>query len=163
MGENFYARRGDVVFDHYVRPSIQDEERQRRAPAGHQVIKITRPDQHFPCQIDKFLASWINKHELIEFVASEWMLLAVPNVLSEIELVVAHGKLCESFICDVNGKVEVTSMESLQGDYEEAKTRMFLHAQQAATMGKKNVLIQRSDSSYLHSQLSCDLTVISRS
>ena len=53
--------------------------------------------------------------------------------------------MCESIMCDVNGKLVVNSMESLQCDHEEADTRMFIYAQQAAMMEWRGVLIQSSD------------------
>ena len=64
-------------------------------------------------------------------------------MLGNILVVVSHGKVCH-FIVVNNALVAVTEVTDLFSDYDEADTRLLLHAQQAARVFS-SVTIKRPD------------------
>lgn len=139
LASRFHCQRVDFVTDRYFDHSIKGMERDRRlASHGVQRIQIFCKSQKTPLQWQKFLSLGSNKTELVEFLFNSWKdLYSGP-----FDLFVAHENKCHLLSKHHSAAIEI---QELDCDHEEADTRMFLHAQHAASTTNQHVLIKSMD------------------
>ena len=92
-----------------------------------------------PRQWKKFLNVGQNKEQLIAFLVKQWKLLP-PFALEPLnKLFVTCSNYCICFELEED-TIQVTEVEQLNSDHEEADTRMFLHAQHASAFTENTVI-----------------------
>lgn len=87
----YNSNRVDFVTDSYPDLSIKNCERNRRAAAGYQRIKIFSGDQKTPTQWKKFLNCGSKKEALVEFLFKSWCQAILSVTTLEVHLFIAHG------------------------------------------------------------------------
>ena len=142
MAKRHQSTRVDFVGDLYPKASIKGTERERRANAGAQVVRIYGREQERPKQWQKFMATGTNKEALMQFLFECWS-KCNPVVLRSIPVYVTHGNERHRIAPSENGAV-VEEIQELQCDHEEADTRMFLHALHASR-NHENIVIKSLD------------------
>lgn len=117
--------------DRYPEISIKNPERSRRAGSGTQLLHLYSSNQKTPSQWKKFLSSGENKEALIDFLYETWKDAHIEVAGRDIDIFVTHRELCLIVIKLCSGVVNVTKVDSLTSDHEEADTRLLLHARHA--------------------------------
>ena len=139
------ARRVDFVVDQYPRVSIKACERGRRATQGVLRVEITHRQQKCPTQWKKFLSVNSNKVGVAAFLAKEWAMPDFAPRLHGRSLYVTYGNAC-SLLTSADGQVvDVTPVEDLRCNHEEADTRLILHARHACENGERAIVIRSPD------------------
>ncbi len=138
------AKRIDIVCDTYPLISVKNPEREERASAGTLVMKIRGPDQKCADQFKKFLRHGENKESLIEFLYSEWQKPQYASMIGDHKIFLTHKDECH-MITQVRGKIRVILKPHLCSSQEEADTRMFLHADDAANSNINSIWIKTID------------------
>ena len=134
--------------DRYPEVSIKNAERQHRAASGSQEIHISKPDQPIPKQWKKYLAHGYNKENLVNFFFETWKKADVA-ALQDVTVFFTHGEQCHS-ITPLSGSVIAQEIAQLTNcSYEEADTRMFLHASYIANTCENSIIIKSPDTDVL--------------
>ena len=135
----------DFVIDMYRDPSIKDAARAKRAAKGTVLMKIVRPDQPCPKQWKAYLAVGANKQDLVAFLVKEWSTnISYASRLCG-PLHVTSGEECHVILPDGPDHVTVSPVLELFSNYEEADTRLILHAKHAALAGITQVIVKSPD------------------
>jgi len=95
-------------------------------------------------QWKKFLSTSDNKQQFINFIGEEWQLSQYRSKLESKEFFPTTGGTCR--------KLSVTTVEVIQEltcTYEEADTRLLLHASHAAANGLHNIIVAVDDTDVL--------------
>ena len=138
------SKRIDFVCDSYPDLSIKNLERDKRASYGQVITKVTRPSQSCTRQWKKFLSVGENKAVLVDFLVQEWSKQDHLSKLSGKELFVSHGNHCHKIFVE-NEIVLSEEFPDLSSNQEEADTKIFLHAKNAASNGHTSIVIKSSD------------------
>ena len=128
----------DVVFDEYRDVSIKNVEQNRRSRGNHLVFKQTVSSATIK-QWGSFLSCNENKNSLIAFVVPEWKKEEYRLKIGSKDVFVIDGE--KVFKINQN---EVSQIEELESNYEEADTRMVLHANHASSTYEK-IMISSPD------------------
>ena len=135
------------VTDQYFQQSISSLERKRRSSNGSLRILIKRRDQKLPKQLKKFLRCSENKVDFIDFLLKNW---SSPN---SAHISMLQDNLLNLFDCERQGIQHYISewcnmreVEELTSKQEEADTKMFLCAKNAASLGFSSANIITVDS-----------------
>ena len=139
MAKRRQSSRVDFIGDRYPKQSIKGIERERRAKAGAQLVKIYGREQKKPKQWKKFLAEGGNKEEIMQFFFHCWS-KCNPAKLKGIPEYITHGNKCHR-IAPSAGGLAVEDIAELLSDHEEADSRLFLHAQHASR-DHQNIVIR---------------------
>ena len=135
MTERGQSSRVDVVFDVYRDKSIKNTERKNRGDAdATQYKNILSTDKIKMWK--QFIKSSQNKANLIRFLCKEWKSIHYRSRLEGIHMYVGYDQEC--FKC---AEESVESVEHLRSNHEEADTRIFLHAKDAASTGEAIVVV----------------------
>lgn len=126
--------RVDIIFDRYVEGSLKQEERMKRGQGGR--IKV-KGSTKIPTNWNAFLQNDDNKKELFEFLAIEIAKAEIPQgktlVATKNEGVVHFPiDFCDHWVSPCH--------------HEEADTRIFLHAHDAAKKNHQSIMIKTVDS-----------------
>ena len=133
LGKN--ASTIDVIFDVYHQNSIKDVERNRRCQ-GELPFNRIFPNSEIR-QWNLLLSSNTNKNKLIEFIVNEWKNLG--RLLGQKVLCVSSG--IDVFLVKAN---ETQLIQELQGNHQEADTRMLLHVHHAS-MSRNKIIVSSPD------------------
>ena len=128
------VKRVDVVWDQYFPDSLKSAARVKR---GSGIKRRVMASAVLPSNWSAFLHVDDNKSELFHFLATELASVPVP---ADTLLVVTNG---QDAICNPHESSNIDELRPCS--HEEADTRMFLHAAQAAKLGYRNVLIRTVD------------------
>ena len=131
----YKSNRVYFVTDRYPDLRIKNCERNRRAAAGYQCIEIFSGDQKTPTQWKKLLNCGSNKEALVEFLFKSWCQAIISITTLEVHLFIAHGDLCHHLCFGNRTLPTVRPIPELTCSYEEADTRLLLHAHHAAVSG----------------------------
>ena len=127
MAESAQCSRVDVVFDVYRVKSIKNSERKTRGNADTTQYKNILP-AHKIKQWHQFIKSSHNKANLIRFLCNEWKSIHYRSRLQYIHMYLGYDKECFKLT-----KESVEIVKHLRRNHEEADTRVFLHAKDAAS------------------------------
>ena len=153
------SARIDFVTDRYPTVSTKNAERLNRAAAGTYAVSILSEQQKVPKQWKKFLSMGSNKEGLVDFLVKQWR--KVPcSALQSKELFVSKEEKCYHY--QSNGDaVAFNEIPELECDHEEADTKMFVHAQHAAT-STDNIVLKSPDTDVFVIALACQATIPAR-
>ena len=135
------ATRVDVVFDRYINPSIKSAARLKRGEGGEKRVKeeISVPKGRDTWK--KFLLNQNNKSELYRLLARS----LTSNHHTHKHIIATFD---ESIL--TTSRSENTNLDDLSMcNHEEADTRIFLHAKNAANNGHISITIRSSDTDVL--------------
>ena len=111
----------DVVFDQYNRTSIKDTTRQKRTKGLHPIRRVIESRSvPLPSNWQGFLAHKENKKDLSQFLSHELMKHAPQD-----KVVIVAGGFGNAE--EVHCSVPHSDISKLQGNHEEADTRLILH------------------------------------
>ena len=120
---NNTSRRIDIVFDTYSDISIKNAERSKRSARSESVKYKNILPVHPIKSWSKFLTVSSNKTELVKFFVTEWETYGFTYKLGNRSLFVTHDEDCWKLQSS-----SVSFVPELKCSYEEADTRMILHA-----------------------------------
>lgn len=129
--------RVDVVFDVYKKDSLKAETRRNR---GRSIRRRVTSNSKTPKNWKHFLRDSTNKTELFEFLADK---------------ICRVGSIRSGTVVATRGPLAITNStnNSLDGvspcSQEEADTRLFIHARDAALNGSKSIIIKANDTDVL--------------
>ena len=141
LAVSYKASQIDVVFDKYLDDSIKNVERNRRG-SGRQLLFNTIVSSAPIKQWSLFLSCNENKIVLIKSIVSEWKQEKYLTEIGDKDFYVTDGE--QIFKLHPN---EVTAIQELFSNHEEADTRMILHAKHAYSTCSK-VIISSPDTDY---------------
>lgn len=131
--------RVDVVFDRYLALSIKSGTREKRAGKTKPIRKVVnRGDLGLPKVWKNFLSLNENKEDMANFLSDQ--LVAYGN--AEKEIVVGGGE--RGSFSSARGQ-----LRTLEGNHEEADTRLILHALEAIRCGYDRIVVQCRDTDVL--------------
>ena len=130
----------DVVFDHYLKSSLEGQTRKGRGSSGTQVLQIT-DDAPFP---PNFLCSTDNKHDLGWYLASKIVYIHSDVGNTHLLLCATHNSSEISFPPTVNDTVFQISSTA-----EEADQKIIWHALHCIKVGYSFIEIQSIDTDVL--------------
>ena len=133
------SNRVDFVTDRYPDVSIKNCERNRRAAAGYQRIKIFSGEQK------TFFNCGSNKEALVEFLFNSWSQATLSITVPEVNLFITHGMFCHQLSYRDRSLPIVRRISELTCCHEEADTRLLLHAHHASVSGWSDVIIRSPD------------------
>lgn len=139
-----HADRIDFVFDEYREESIKDSERARRRGSSSIDLSMINGNTPIPVEMKTFWASNSNKRHLQALLHNE----IVSNALEQQSLtqkVVSHIPGTQSSPCISVFQGELTHLQELHVDAEEADCRIVPHAMHATIGGTKRVIVLSSD------------------
>ena len=133
-----------LTFDQYSRPSIKDQERNRRGTRTDSFV-ISGPEQVQSENGKDLVKNQSFKDQFSMFVMTEWKKIEYSQVIGDRVLFVSHGGNCLRYANSENG-FEIDAPEQFQGRHEEADTLIALHAKQLC---EKSLLVRSSDTDVL--------------
>ena len=113
----------DIIFDLYLQQSIKEDERSRRSKNEPIDTKIMSLQQQLPIEMDRFWSSSDNKMRFQQSFIS-WM---ISNCDSEIPVFLGGAHTNDITSCVKLHSREVSFVDSLKNDHEEADDRMMYH------------------------------------
>ena len=134
-----------ICLDRYVGGSIKENERRRQGASDSQYT-ITRPEQTVRQNVSKLLSNAAFKNELSKFFLMEIRKAHYWNIYSGMTLFISYGGDCFQFTPDETDKIAVTHPDVLQGNHEEADTRVAFHV---TNINAKNIVVRASDTDIL--------------
>ena len=137
--------RVDFVLDRYPSVSIKDAERSKRASTGVIVYYIINASQRCPKQWKKHLNSGNNNSALLDFLVKEWTSSCYSRMLKNIKFYVCSGTGCVRLTSTDGEQVSRSEVLELTCSHEEADTRLFLHAANAAQSRESTTIIKSPD------------------
>ena len=130
-----HAKRLDVVWDEYIANSLKATTRSKRGQGARGRVQ---PSSQIPRNWQQFLRSEENKQELFQFLAQ-----CIVSLHEEKRVITTKGK-------DVLCSPERNNTENLAPcTYEEADTRMILHAADAVQQGYHKIVLRTVDTDVL--------------
>ena len=139
-----HADRIDFVFDEYREESIKDSERARRRGNPSINLSMINANTPIPVEMKTFWASNSNKQHLQALLHDK----IVSNALEQqtfTQKVVSHIPGTPSSPCISVFQGELTYLQELHVDAEEADCRIIPHAMHATTTGTKRIIVLSSD------------------
>ena len=137
--------RVDFVIDRYPSVSIKDPERSKRASTGVIVSHSINESQRCPKQWKKYLSSGNNKSALWDFLVNEWTSTCYSRMLKNINFYFCSGTGCVRLTSTDGEQASRSEVLELTCCHEEADTRLFLHAAQAARSRESTTIIKSPD------------------
>ncbi|CAB4014755.1 Hypothetical predicted protein [Paramuricea clavata] len=144
VARKFKASRVEFVSDRYPAQSIKNAQREKRVTQGECSVRIYAKDQKVFKLWKKFLSNGKNKENLVSFLLDTWSNMEGRH-LGEHELFVTSGSNCTKLSSTAEILHHDMVIELSDCDYEEADTRLMLHAAHAAKCGHQTIVIKSPD------------------